>query len=51
MKTWLDFDVNNVEIREGEDYSCMPAHLVITNVIDAQTKSELLIALEEMMLK
>ena len=41
------FDINNVEVREGEDYSCKPAHLVITNTIDAETKSELLTALEQ----
>ena len=41
------FDINNVEVREGEDCSCKPALLVITNVIDAETKSELLIALEQ----
>ena len=46
-----DFDINNVEHREGEDYSCTPVHWVITNVIDAETKSELLIALGEMILK
>ena len=40
------FDINNVEVREGEDYSCKPAHLVITNTINAETKSELLAALE-----
>ena len=34
------FDTDNVEVREGKDYSCKPAHLVITNTIDAQTKSE-----------
>ena len=38
------FDINNVEVREGEDYSCKAAHLLITNVIDAETKSELLTA-------
>ena len=42
-----DFDINNVEVREGEDYPCKPAHLVITNVIDAETKSELLTAPEQ----
>ena len=41
------FDINNVEVREGEDYFCKPAHLVITNTIDAETKSELLTALEQ----
>ena len=41
------FDINNVEVREGEDYSCKQAHLVITNTIDAETKSELLTALEQ----
>ena len=35
------FDINNVEVREGEDHSCTPAHLVITNTINAETKSEL----------
>ena len=34
------FDTDNVEVREGKDYSCKPAYLVITNTIDAQTKSE-----------
>ena len=43
----LGFDINNVEVREGKDYSCKLAHLVITNVIDDETKSELLIALEQ----
>ena len=33
------FDINNVEVREGEDYSSKPAHLVITNLIDGETKS------------
>ena len=23
------FDINNIEVREGEDYSCKPAHLVV----------------------
>ena len=41
------FDINNVEVREGEDYFCKSAHLVITNTIDAETKSELLTALEQ----
>ena len=41
------FDINNVEVREGENYSCKLAHLVITNTIDAETKSELLTALEQ----
>ena len=41
------FDINNVEVREGEDHSCKPAHLVITNTINAETKSELLTALEQ----
>ena len=41
------FDINNVEVREGEDYFCKPAHLVITNKIDAETKSEILTALEQ----
>ena len=40
------FDINYVEVREGEDYSCKPANLVITNTIDAETKSELLTLLE-----
>ena len=40
------FDINNVEVREGEDYSSKPAHFVITNAINAETKSELLTALE-----
>ena len=44
------FDINNVEVREGEDYSCKPAHLVITNTIDAETKSELLTAFEQIKL-
>ena len=44
------FDINKVEVVEGEDYSCKPAHLVITNVIDAETKSELLAALEQIKL-
>ena len=35
------FDINNVEVREDEDHSCKPAHLVITNTINAETKSEL----------
>ena len=33
------FDINNVEVREGEDYSSKPAHLVIANLIDGETKS------------
>ena len=41
------FDINYVEVREGEDYSCKTVHLVIANVIDAETKSELLTALEQ----
>ena len=41
------FDINIVEVREGEDYSCKPVHLVITNVIDDETNSELLTALEQ----
>ena len=41
------FDINNVEVREGEDYFCKPAHFVITNTNDAETKSELLTALEQ----
>ena len=44
------FDINSVEVREGEDYSCKPAHLVITNVIDVEIKSELLTALEQIKL-
>ena len=40
------FDINNVEVREVEDYSSKPAHFVITNTINAETKSELLTALE-----
>ena len=44
------FDINNVEVREGEGYSCKPAHLVITNTIDAETKSELLTGLEQIKL-
>ena len=40
------FDINNVEVRERKDYSCKPANLVITNAIDAETKSEFLTALE-----
>ena len=40
------FDTNYVEVREGEDYSCKRANLVITNTIDAETKSELLTLLE-----
>ena len=35
------FDINNVSFREGEDYSCKPAHLVITNTIDAERRSKL----------
>ena len=41
------FNTDNVEVREGEDYSCKPVHLVITNTVDAQTKSEFLTALEQ----
>ena len=41
------FDINKVEFREGEDYFCKPAHFVITNTNDAETKSELLTALEQ----
>ena len=41
------FDINNVEVRKGEDYSCKPAHLVTTNVIRDETKSKLLTALEQ----
>ena len=41
------FDINNVEVREDEGYSCKSAHLVITNTIDAETKSEYLRALEQ----
>ena len=40
------FDINNVEVREVEDYSSKPAHFVITNTINAETKSKLLRALE-----
>ena len=40
------FDINNVEVREVEDYSSKPAHFVITNTINAETKSKLLTALE-----
>ena len=40
------FDINNVEVREVEDYSSKPAHFVITNTINAERKSELLAALE-----
>ena len=31
------FDINNVEVREVEDYSSKPAHFVITNTINAET--------------
>ena len=41
------FDINNVDVREGEDYSCKPAHLPVTNTVDAKTKSELLTALDQ----
>ena len=40
------FDINDVEVREVEDYSSKPAHFVITNTINAERKSELLAALE-----
>ena len=42
------FDINNIEFRKGEDYSYKPDHLVITNVINAKTNSELLAVLEQM---
>ena len=41
------FDINSVEVREDEDYSCKPIHLVITNAIDVKTKSELLATHEQ----
>ena len=41
------FDINDVEVKEGEEYSCKPAHLVVTNTIDFETKSEILTALEQ----
>ena len=41
------FDINNIEVREGEDYFYKPAHLIITNVINAEKKCELLTALEQ----
>ena len=41
------FDVNNVEVREGENHLCKPAQFVIPNVIDAETRCELLTALEQ----
>ena len=41
------FDINDVEVKEGEEYSCKPAHLVVTNIIDFETKSEILTALEQ----
>ena len=44
------FDINNVEVREDEGYSLKTAHLVITNIIDAKTKSELLTELEQIKL-
>lgn len=40
------FDIKNVEVRKGENYSCKPAYFVIPNIIDAETKCELLTALE-----
>ena len=42
------FDINNIEFRKGEDYSYKPDHLVITDVINAKTNSELLAVLEQM---
>ena len=44
------FDINNVEVREGEYYFYRSAHLVTTNTIDAKTKSELLTAFEQIKL-
>ena len=41
------FDISNVEVRESEDYSCKPGHLVITNTIHTETKSELLTVIEQ----
>ena len=41
------FNINNVDFREGEDHSCKPAHLLVTNTVDAETKSELLTALDQ----
>ena len=41
------FTVENVRVREGDDFSCKPAQLIITNTIDVETKEELLIALEK----
>ena len=41
------FDKYKLEFREGEEYSCKPGHLVILNLIDAETNSELLTALEQ----
>ena len=41
------FDISNIKVREGEDFSCKPAHLIITNVINAETKSELLTVLKQ----
>ena len=32
------FDINNIEVREGEDYFYKPAHLIITNVINVEKK-------------
>ena len=45
--TFLTLGINNIEVRAGEDYSHQPAHLVITNTTDAEAKSELLTALEQ----
>ena len=41
------FDINNVEVREGEGYSCIPGYLVITNTIYVETKLKLLTVLEQ----
>ena len=41
------FDISNVEVREGEDYSCKPGYLVITNTIYVETKLKLLTVLEQ----
>ena len=41
------FDISTVEVREGEDYSCKPGYLVITNTIYVETKLKLLTVLEQ----
>ena len=42
------FEKSNSEFRKGENYLYKPDHLVITNVINAETNSELLTVLEQM---